>query len=269
MMRKSVALPAVALLVFACMAEVCAEEVAKSQGPPARRYFYQYTMLQTHAFPSYEPYDTGIVRLMFERIGTGRFGDDYFFLGVTSYNGENYSSKAGALYFKYAPCLSVDKVVGAKVVPFGFIGDLFLTGQMNSGDLPYLRTVWLYGIAWDIANLPNHGRWRFYALVRREDKNATTHQYTIMWAQPFNTGKIRWIFNGWGAHWDNDMIDDVVKFEPQLRVALSSFLAESNFLYGVHIGGELEVSHHYQVDPKTYEVCGWTVNPSIFCAIPF
>lgn len=269
MKRKSLALSAAALVVFAWMGDVRAQQTPGQPGQPPRRYFYQYTMVQMHAFPGYEPYDTGIVRLMFERIGTGRFGDDYFFLGVASYNRENYSSKAGALYFKYAPCLSVDKVIGAKVVPLGFIGEFFLTGQMNSGDLPYLRTVWLYGIAWDIANLPNHGRCRFYALVRKEDQSARTHQYTMMWAQPFHIGKTRWIFNGWGAHWDNDTTADVVKFEPQLRIALSSFLAESNFLHGVHIGAELEVSHHYQVDPKTYEVCGWTTNPSVFCAIPF
>jgi nucleoside-specific outer membrane channel protein Tsx len=268
-MRKPSALIAVALVLFVGILEAGAEESAGPQGQPPKRFFYTYTMLQMHAFPGYDPYDTGIVRLMFERIGTGRFGDDYFFLGVTSYNQENYSSKVGVLYFKYAPCLSIDKVIGAKVVPVNFIGDFFLTGQVNSGDLPYLQTVWLYGIAWDIAHLPNYGRCRFYALVRKEETNATTHQYTIMWAQPFNTGRIRWIFNGWAAHWDNDTTDDVMKFEPQLRIALSSFLAESNFLRNVHIGGELEISHHYQVDPKTHEVCGWTVNPSVFCAVPF
>jgi hypothetical protein len=238
-------------------------------GAPMVPYRYSYTMVQLHAFPNYQPLEKDIFKLMFERIGTFDYGDDYFFLGVNSDYGEDWSANTETLYFKYAPCLSLDKVFKKKVIPADWLGDFFLTLQVNAGDLDYLRTVWLAGIAFDLGKLPYFGRCRFYALARKEDTMEATHQFTVMWAQPFYTGSQRWIFNGWGAHWDNDYTHDVMKFEPQLRYCLSNFLGKSNPFRDAHIGVELECSNHYLLDPETHKIRGWDLNPSVFFAWPF
>jgi hypothetical protein len=232
-----------------------------------------YSMLQIHAFPNFDPYGKDIYKLMFDRIDVYRYGDDYFFLGVNSdYESDWRATRTETLYFKYAGNLSAKKVAGRPVMKplFGSaVGDALLSVQINSGDLPYLRTVWLFGPAIDIAGLPKYGRLRFYFLVRKEDTQKTTHQVTAMWVQPFTFAKADWVFNGWGAHWSSDTTDDVVKFEPQLRLKLSSFLGEKNVLHSAMIGTELEVGYHYLSDPKTHELLDWRANPSVFFAMPF
>jgi hypothetical protein len=232
-------------------------------------YRYTYTMLQVHAFPHYEPWGSDTIKAMFERIGTFTYGDDYFFLSVTSDHEDDWSANTGTLYYKYAPCLSLDKVFGTEIVPLDYVGDTFLTVQANSGDHPELglRTVWLGGVAFDVAKAPYYGRWRLYLLARQEESMRMTHQITLMWAQPFYVGNWRFIFNGWGAHWDNDTELDVMKFEPQLRFCLSNVLGKGNFLYDAHLGAELEMSHHYQPDlDHPGEVMDWVFNPSVFVA---
>jgi hypothetical protein len=213
---------------------------------------------------------------MFERISSGKYADDYFFFGANSaHEGlnadhkRNYDETVGTLYFKYAPCLNLDHVFDADLVPF--LGDTYLSVQVNAGDRMdlSLNTVYLGGIAFDIPNLPNFGRCRLYALVRQEETMDTTHQFTIMWAQPFKTGKLNWVFAGWGAHWANDNVDDVIKFEPQLRLRLNSFVGENNFFYNGIIGTELEVSKNYLWDEQKMQLLGWEAQPSIFYAIPF
>lgn len=236
---------------------------------PATPYKYSYTMVQLHAFPDYQPLDKDIFKLMFERIGTFDYGDDYFFLGVNSDYSEDWSVNTETLYFKYAPCLSIDKVLGTKVIPTEYLGDTFLSLQVNSGDLEYLRTVWLAGLAVDLGKLPYFGRCRLYALARKEETMKLTHQVTVMWAQPFFLGNQRMIFNGWGAHWGSDFTTAVMKFEPQLRYTLSNVLRKSNPLYDAHIGVELECSYHYLLDPVTHEIRDWDYNPSVFMAWPF
>lgn len=252
-----------------------APAAAPSVVPKVPAYF-QYSLLQMHMFPDYDPYDQGLVKLMFERISTGRYADDYFFFGANSaHPGANatkkheYDETVGTLYFKYAPCLNLDHVFDADLVPF--IGDTYLTVQVNAGDRMdlSLNTVYLAGAAFDIPNLPNHGRCRIYGMVRQEETMKRTHQFTIMWAQPFKTGNLNWVFAGWGAHWSNDTVSDVIKFEPQLRLRMNSFVGENNFFYNGILGVELEVSKGYLFDEKKMELCDWKANPSIFYGIPF
>lgn len=234
---------------------------------PARPYYYQYSLLQFHAFPNYQAFDKDIFKVFFERISSSKYADDYFFLGVTSSHERNWDSNVAALYFKYAPCLDLDHVFNTKILPV--VGDTYLTVQVNAGDLDYYKTVYLAGVAVDAPALPNYGRLRAYALVRKEDTNRTTHQFTVMWAQPFTTGTLKWVFAGWGAHWNSDDVPDIVKFEPQLRLRLSSFFGENHFLSNGIIGTELEFSHHYQYEDGKDGPEDWVINPSIFYAIPF
>ena len=53
------------------------------------------------------------------------------------------------------------------------------------------------------------------------------------------------LFNGWGAHWDNDTTSDVMKFEPQLRRLAPNAFPQKHLLHGVMVGAEIEFSHHY------------------------
>lgn len=262
------------LCVFSAAAIAQEEDAAKPATAPVTKTgggSAGYSMLQIHAFPNFDPYDKDIFKLFFDRIDDYQYGDDYFFLSVNSDYSEDWSANTETLYFKYAGNLSYKKVAGKsrwKPLMPG-VRDVLMSVQVNSGDLEFLRTVWLGGAAIDIAGLPNYGVLRIYALVRQEDTQDLTHQVTVMWVQPFSTGGLNWVFNGWGAHWSNDTSHDVVKIEPQLRLRLSSFVGKKNIFYNAMIGTELEIGYHYLTDPETYELLDWKTNPSIFFAMPF
>lgn len=270
-------LPLIALVLALAAAGpwASAQEKGRPSGPPTPIQVFEntprweYSMLQLHAFPNFQPTDTDLFKLMFERVKTFRYGDDYFFLGVNSDYDNDWSARTETLYFKYAAQLSMSRCFNTWVRPLPFIRDTLWSFQVNSGDIEYLRTVWLTGIAFDIAGLPNYGWLRIYALARQEDTMDLTHQVTVIWVQPFEIGKWKFVFNGWGAHWDNDYIKDVIKFEPQLRLRLSNFVGKKNIFYNSVIGAELEIGHHYVLDPVTHELTDWECNPSIFYAMPF
>ncbi len=277
---KHAVLGAMMLVTFAFVSSAAAQEKAAAEVnknavlPPAAApagNYGGYSMMQVHAFPNFSPTDKDLFKLMFDRIDNYRYGDDYFFLGVNSDYSEDWSANTETLYFKYAGNLSYKKVTKRPVMQplYGPLGDVLASVQVNSGDLTYLRTVWLGGFGFDIAGLPNYGRLRFYTLVRKEDTQDLTHQITMMWVQPFSTGNIDWVFNGWAAHWSNDEVNDVIKIEPQLRLKLSSFLNKENIFYNSMIGAELEIGYNYLADPDTYELLHWKANPSVFFAMPF
>lgn len=286
-MKKAV-YPVVMAAVLACVSYAGAQtneaEGTKLFAPqtpaqaPALKapYYFQYSLLQMHVFPDYQPYDQGLVKFMFERISTGRYADDYFFFGANSaHPGANatakheYDETVGTLYFKYAPCLNLDHVFDTDLVPW--VGDTYLTVQMNAGDRMdlSLNSVYLAGVAVDVPDLPNYGRCRIYAMLRHEETMKMTHQVTVMWAQSFRAFDMNWVFAGWGAHWSNDNTSDVIKIEPQLRLRLNSFAGEKNFFYNGVLGIELEASKGYLYDAEKHELCDWKVNPSIFYGIPF
>jgi nucleoside-specific outer membrane channel protein Tsx len=223
--------------------------------------YFSMTEIQLHADFDREPIKSDIWTLTVEHFSEWKYGDNFYFLDIESK--PDFETQADSLYFEYAPRFSLDKMFNTKILPGKSLGELYATVQYNDSDRVFINQVWLYGISFDFAGQPNFGFSNIHLLVREEQTQKTSYQFTFVWGQPFHLGTWEFSFNGFLDYWEDDE-KQVLLTEPQLRVSLSNFVGKDNFLSKASIGTEIEISQNFF--GKDY---GWEVNPTVFFVFPF
>ncbi len=231
--------------------------------------YFSKTELQLH---SDWDRDTGmgenqdILTLTMEHFSEWKYGDNYFFLDIEG--GESSDTKGESMYFEFAPRFSLNKIFNLGV-PEGFLGETYLTAQYNDGrsflgsDIDFIHRTWLYGISFDFNFQPNYGFSNLSFLYRNEATQDSSYQITFVWGQPFKLGNLDMAFNGFIDFWEDDA-KTVFLSEPQIRLNLSSFFGQGNFLSDSSIGMEFEISRNF-FGPDT----DWIINPTVFFSVAF
>ncbi len=223
--------------------------------------FFSQTELQLHAEVDRQPINSAVWTATVEHFSEWSYGDNFFFLDIEGQ--EDLKTEAGTLYFEYAPRISLDRVFEKKILPFGFLGETYVTVQYNDSDQSFINQVWLYGVSFDFNFQPNYGYSNLHLLVRDEETHDLSYQITFAWGQPFKVAGIDCEFKGFADFWENDATE-VLLVEPQLRLKLSSFVADNHILSKAAIGTELEISNNF-FGPDY----GWEFNPTLFLAVTF
>ena len=229
--------------------------------------YFSKTECQIHLDYNRMPEEIDIYTATFEHFSEWKFGDNFFFLDIESE--PNFRPRGNTMYFEWAPRLSIDKILNTKLIPIGFMGDVYCSAQYNDGRSflsskdDFIKTTKLYGISFDFNFQPNYGFSNISIMVRDEDTQDHSWQLTFVWGQPFNIGPLQMDFMGFFDLWENDT-QTIFLAEPQLRLNLSSFVGKGNFLSDSVIGTEIEVSHNFFA-----KEADWRVNPTIFYAFSF
>ena len=208
-----------------------------------------------------------------------KYGDTFFFMDIETE--PVFTQTPTAMYFEIAPRFSLDKIFNQDLIDSKYFGEIYLTFQYNASDKDYIPTSWLYGLSFDFAGQPNHGFSNLSLLVKNCDRkgeftdqppyqNDMSWQITFAWGQPFNIGPLEMEFNGFVDYWkENSLFNKgeayrILLAEPQLRLNLSSFFGEGNFLSNSLVGTEVEISYHFFDESD-----GWRINPTLFFAVVF
>lgn len=223
----------------------------------------EFSATEMQLFYSYhrQPVDGNVVEMTIEHFSEGKHMDHYFIADIEGQ--KDYVRQPGTFFFLYKPRLSLDKVLGKKVLPLGFLGETYLCGQYSGSSSPYTRQVWYYGMSVDLAIHPNYGYSNINVFVRDEDTQGLSYHLDYTWDQPFNVGPAKLDCKGWADLWEDDT-QRVFFAQPQFRLNMSTFVGPDHVLARGVIGLELQMSHnlygyHY----------GWENNPCLFVAYPF
>lgn len=228
------------------------------QCPASEEAFFTHTEVQLHAEIERQPANNDMWTVTFEHSSEWQYGDNFLFLDI---EGEpNFKTQADTLYFEYAPRLSLDKLLGTKLMPYKPFGELYATVQYNDSDQTFINRVWLYGLSVDLLGQPHHGFSQLHLLVREEDTQKRALQFTVAWGQPFTLGQWQFVFQGFADYWHHD----AVLAEPQLRFPLANLVGGDHWLSKAAIGSELELSRNFF--GQDY---GWELNPTLFLVVPF
>ncbi|MBT3388397.1 MAG: DUF5020 family protein [Desulfobacula sp.] len=207
-------------------------------------------------------YDASIATLTTEHYTEWQYGDVFLFLDIEGK--DDYSTEAKSFYYEIAPRFSLNKMLDIDLST-PLTGDIYLAGQFNDG-IPqggsdYINRVWLYGLSVDFKFQPNYGFSNLSVYVRNEKTQDTSYQVTLAWGQPFSIGGLNLAFNGFMDVWKDD-VRTVIITEPQIRLNLSSFFDNDNFLSNCSVGTEIEISKDF-FDKDA----GWKINPTGFFAL--
>lgn len=222
--------------------------------------YFSHTELQLHADIDRQPMGEDIWTLTLEHASEWRYGDNFFFLDIEGK--PDFETEAETLYFEYAPRLSLDNLLGHKLLPSQHLGELYATVQYNDSDQPFIHRVWLYGLSVDFLGQPSQGYSQLHLLLREEATQETAYQVTFAWGQAFRLG-YQFMFQGFIDYWDNDE-QHVLLAEPQLRFPLANIVGQDHLLAPATIGTEIEISRHFFGKDS-----GWEVNPTLFFSFPF
>jgi len=224
--------------------------------------YFSKTELQLHLDLDREPYlGEGIFTATLEHFSEWKYGDNFFF--IDDEGQPKYSSKSEDIYYEIAPRLSLDRILGSKVMPLDILGETYVTVQYNEGNEDFINRVWLSGLSFDFNFQPNYGFSNFSILLRHEKKQDVAFQLTYVWGQPFELFGLQFSTQGFADYWKNDS-HYVFLTEPQLRFHLSNLFGNDNMMSSAVIGTEVEISHDF-----FGEDADWEVNPTIFFAISF
>jgi nucleoside-specific outer membrane channel protein Tsx len=240
-------------LLLICAQSALAEETEN---------YFMSTELQLHLDFDREPYvGEGIYTVTLEHFSEWKYGDNYFFVDAEGQS--NYSMDTETIYYEIAPRLSIDRILGSKVISLDNLGETYLTVQYNRGGEDYINPVWLSGVSVDFNFQPNYGFSNLSIMVRNEETQDTAYQITLVWGQPFQLFGQQFAFNGFADYWQNDECE-VFLTEPQLRYNLSSLFGSDSLMSTSVIGTEIEISHDF-----FSEDADWQVNPTLFFAFSF
>jgi len=208
-----------------------------------------------------QPRTGDVMEMTIEHFAEGKYADHYVIVDIEGQKGN--LRQPGTFFFLYKPRLSLDKLMGRKMLPVGILGELYLAGQYSGSSNPYLRQAWCYGLSMDFAFQPNYGVSNLNVFIRDEDTQGLSYHIDYWWDQPFRIGKVDLDCKGFADLWENDS-QRVFFAEPQLRVNAVTFAGPDSWIARASIGLEYEVTHnlygyHY----------GWERNPGVFIAYPF
>ena len=217
------------------------------------------TELQLHAEFDRQPVEVGLLTLTAEHFSKFSHGDIYIFLDIMGKEGMK--TEAEMMYFEIHPRVSLDKILGKRVLPFSFIKETYIGLQYNDSDQKKINRSFLYGLSVDLDLLPNDGILKLSAYARDIKTLDLTYQLTVAWSQPFKVVGVDLVFAGFLDYWNNDDLHRVIT-EPQLRLPLSN-LSNHPILRHLNLGTEVEVTHDF------FGKSGWVINPTIFFAISY
>ena len=254
-MRKTI-VPLLSLIVTVLLVVVGSAMAEESES------YFSKTELQLHLDFNREPFiGEGIFTVTVEHFSEWKYGDIYCFV---DFEGQpEFSSKIETTYYEIAPRLSLDRILGQKMIPLELLGELYITVQYNNGLEDYINRVWLSGLSVDFNFQPNYGYSNFSVLLRHEKTQDVSYQLTYVWGQPFELFGQQFSCNGFADYWQNDS-HNVFLTEPQLRYHLSNLFGEDSFLSNAVIGSELEISHDF-----FGKAADWQINPTLFFAVSF
>jgi len=224
--------------------------------------YFMKTELQLHLDFDREPYvGEGIYTATLEHFSEWKYGDNFFFVDAEGQS--DYSERTETFYYEIAPRLSVDRIVGSKIMPVDTLGETYVTVQYNDGGEDFINPVWLSGVSIDFNFQPDYGFSNLSVMVRHEETQDTAYQITFVWGQPFKLFGWQFSTQGFADYWQNDNCE-VFLTEPQLRFHLSSLFGTDSIMSTSVIGSEVEISHDF-----FSEDADWQVNPTLFFAFSF
>lgn len=241
------------MLLLMCAQSTLATEVES---------YFMKTELQLHIDYDREPYvGEGIYTATLEHFSEWKYGDNFFFVDAEGQS--NYSTDTETIYYEIAPRLSIDRILGTKVMPLDSLGETYFTVQYNDGGESFINPVWLSGVSFDFNFQPNYGFSNLSIMVRHEETQDTAYQITLVWGQPFSLFGQQFSTQGFADYWKNDECE-VFLSEPQLRYHLSNLFGPDTLMATSVIGTEIEISHDF-----FSEDADWQVNPTLFFAFSF
>jgi nucleoside-specific outer membrane channel protein Tsx len=244
--------------------------------------YFKKTECQFHADINRVPPsdDNDIWTLTVEHFSEWKYGDTFLFMDLETK--PTFRETPDTMYFEIAPRFSLDKILKQDLISSPFLGEVYLAFQYNGADVDFISTSWLAGVSVDFLGQPNYGFSNLSLFVKESNRkkdfidltncyqNDTSWQITFAWGQPFHLGPLQMEFNGFLDYWQEnamfkkDKTYRVLLTEPQLRLKLSSFTGNDNFLSNSVVGTEVEISHHFFGENE-----GWHINPTLFFAVVF
>jgi nucleoside-specific outer membrane channel protein Tsx len=156
-----------------------------------------------------------------ESYGTWRYGDNFFFVDLTSGDfvdgAGTPSAQRHRLYGEWAPRLSLSKVTGRRVGA-GPVLDLYLAGQLNRGSG---FNAYLIGLSTNL-RLPGFALFELGAYARDDNFNRPTYQVTGVWLVPVRLGPVPVSLGGFVDVSGTDALGVDVMTQPQLLVDLGA-----------------------------------------------
>ncbi len=168
--------------------------------------------------------DGNMTTLTLEHFGTWAYGDNFFFIDLTSgrfvdFGGVPTGSNSH-IYAEWAPRISLSKLSG-KNVNAGFFKDIFLAGELNRDGLGFHAE--LIGLGTDL-EIPGFNVASLNLYLRKDNLNKATYQVTAIWALPLGS---LLSFEGYIDINGTDNDGTEINTQPQLLLDIGQLLAES------------------------------------------